>query len=200
MFDAAGAWYRRRCFGQKSRSSPSIPERQALLVPTICRIFQELRVGAAIFQDGYWPELIHGEDSLITFEMDYGLQGDRYGYNERCFDRVRRTKASLVAQHGGLHDLFVPILIRGNAEAILATGPFMTARPTHRQILERWRALSGRQGHHADPKFARYLSLTFPRWFWTAMAFGSFGCSSSTWRASSPKAVGPTPSARRSKR
>jgi len=144
----------------KSRSSPSIPERQALLIPSVSRIFQELRVGAAIFQDGYWPELIHAEDGLITFEMDYGLQGDRYGYNERCFDRVRRTRASLVARHGGLHDLFVPILIRGKAEAILATGPFMTARPTHRQILERWRALSGRQGHHADPKFARYLSLT----------------------------------------
>src|SRR5262249_10499476 len=28
------------------------------------------------------------------------------------------------------------------------------------QVLKRWRALSGRQGHHGDPKFARYLSLT----------------------------------------
>ena len=184
----------------KSRSSPSIPERQALLVPSICRIFQELRVGAAIFQDGYWPELIHGEDGLIRFETDYGLQGDRYGYNERCFDRVRRTRSSLVGQHGGLHDLFVPILIRGKAEAIPATGPFMTARPTHRQILERWRALSGRQGHHADPKFVRYLSLTLlPRWFWTAMAFGFKLLIEHLARLIS-QAVGPTPSARRSKR
>jgi hypothetical protein len=117
----------------KSRSASSLPERQALLIPTICRIFQELRVGAAIFQDGYWPELVHFEDGLMKFEIDFGLQGDRYGYNKRCFARVQRTKRSLVAPHGGLHDLFVPILIGGRAEAILATGPFMTRRPTHAQ-------------------------------------------------------------------
>jgi len=145
----------------KALSSASTPLRQALLIPIICRVFQELRVTATLFQDGHWPALIHSEDSLLKFEDDYGLQSNRVSYNKRCFEQIQRTKRSLLAEHGGLSDLFVPIVIGGKLEATLTVGPFMTRRPSHGDVLERWRALSGRQGHHSDPKFASYLSLTW---------------------------------------
>jgi AraC-like DNA-binding protein len=145
----------------KSLSSSSDQVRQGLLIPIICRVFQDLRVTATLFQDGHWPAVIHREDSLLKFEEDYGLQGNRYAYNRSCFERVRRTKSSLLAEHAGLSDLFVPIIVAGKVEATLTVGPFMTAHPSHQNVLERWRALSGGQGHHSDPKFVRYLSLTW---------------------------------------
>ena len=50
--------------------------------------------------------------------------------------------------------------MRGKTVAILATGPFADARPTSAEILERWRWLTGRQGHPSDPEFAHYLAVT----------------------------------------
>jgi AraC-like DNA-binding protein len=117
-------------------------------------------VGATLFRDGEWPALVHFEESLMRIEDDYGFEGDRFAYNDRCFSTVRRTKSSLIAEHRGLTDLFVPVVLGQKLEAILAVGPFMTKRPTHADIVGRWRNLSGQQAHHADPKFARYLSLT----------------------------------------
>ncbi len=120
-----------------------------------------MRVTATLFQEGRWPALLHLEDSLLKLEDDYGLQGNRFAYNRRCFAHVRRTKSSLLAEHGGLSDLFVPIVIAGKLEGTLTVGPFMTDRPSPVDILGRWRVLTGRQGHHSDPKFAAYLSLTW---------------------------------------
>ena len=44
--------------------------------------------------------------------------------------------------------------------AVLVAGPFAEKRSTSTDILERWRHLTGRQGHPADPEFASYLSAT----------------------------------------
>ena len=48
----------------------------------------------------------------------------------------------------------------GRAVAFLVTGPFGTSRATSAEILKHWRALTGRQGHPADPQFANYLEAT----------------------------------------
>ena len=51
-------------------------------------------------------------------------------------------------------------VVRSNVRAIVATGPFLTSRPTSVDVIGRWRWLTGRQGHPADPEFSRYLSMT----------------------------------------
>jgi hypothetical protein len=60
----------------------------------------------------------------------------------------------------GLSDLFVPILSLGRVVAVLVAGPFVTVRATGVEILERWRSLTGREGHPSDPEFASYLAAT----------------------------------------
>jgi AraC-like DNA-binding protein len=54
----------------------------------------------------------------------------------------------------------VPIVAEDEVVAVLVTGPFAVARPSGKDILERWRGLTGRQGHLADPQFAAYLPMT----------------------------------------
>jgi AraC-like DNA-binding protein len=71
-----------------------------------------------------------------------------------------RERRIVVAERGGFSDLFAPIAVGGRMAAILITGPFSTARPGAAAILERWRRLTGRQGHTGDPEFVHYVSTT----------------------------------------
>ena len=54
----------------------------------------------------------------------------------------------------------MPIVVRGKVEAFLVVGPFATARPTSAEILERWRELTGQQGHAADLEFAHDVATS----------------------------------------
>src|SRR6185295_1230329 len=81
-------------------------------------------------------------------------------YNDRCFARLYREKAEVMGKHAGLHDLFVPILVQGNVQAVLITGPIATSLPSRIDIVERWRALTGREGHPSDPEFSHFLTVT----------------------------------------
>ena len=63
-----------------------------------------------------------------------------------------RTKASLVAQHGGLHDLFVPILFPRQAKPSWRRARSGSARPTHKQILERCRCAQRSTGTPRRPQ------------------------------------------------
>src|SRR5262249_45723061 len=93
-------------------------------------------------------------------EMEHGRLGDRYEYNERCLQRARRDKSTVVGKHAGFCDLFVPIIIDEKVRAYVVTGPFATSRPSSADILQRWQQLTGRQGHPDDPEFSKYLELT----------------------------------------
>ena len=66
----------------------------------------------------------------------------------------------MVGKHAGFCDLFVPIIVAGEAWAYVVTGPFATERPTSTEILRRWLQLTGRQGHPDDPEFSKYLEIT----------------------------------------
>ncbi|HEV8245502.1 MAG TPA: helix-turn-helix domain-containing protein, partial [Polyangiaceae bacterium] len=63
-------------------------------------------------------------------------------------------------EHAGLSDLFAPLIAADRVLGVLLVGPFATAKPTSASILERWRWLTRRQGHPADPEFLQFVSMT----------------------------------------
>jgi AraC-like DNA-binding protein len=130
-----------------------------MLSPSLANIFQVMRVGATVFDYRTWSP-IHVEPGLLTFELEHGVEHQRDEYNQRSIAEAHRSKKPVRSNHAGLSDLFVPIVVRGETSAILVIGPFATARPTSAEVLERWRWLTGRQGHPADPEFTHYLSVT----------------------------------------
>jgi AraC-like DNA-binding protein len=132
---------------------------RALLIPAFCKVFQDLRVSASLWVDGYWTS-IHGEPNVVTFEIEHGVLIERGPHNERGFARARRDRSTAVVKHAGFHDMFVPIVDDAGVHGFVVTGPFATARPTSTELLERWRFLTGRQGHPADPEFSRYVEAT----------------------------------------
>jgi AraC-like DNA-binding protein len=130
----------------------------ALLASLQTYVFERLGVAAAVWQEGSKWFAIHGEPTILMFEQEHGKDREREAYNRRSFTVVRRDKRMFRGEHGGYSDLFVPLVVRGQVVGVLVTGPFAVARPTSTDVLERWRWLTGRQGHPADPEFASYLA------------------------------------------
>jgi AraC-like DNA-binding protein len=145
----------------------SAPGPHAYLTPGVANIFQVLGVSAAIRQ-GVHPEIwdgtgwfaLHRVPSVLDFELQHGVELERVKYNLRSMDQARRERRTVRGRYAGMSDLFVPIVMGDAVPAVLATGPFMTAWPSSAALLERWRGLTGRQGHPADPEFAYYVDAT----------------------------------------
>ncbi len=136
-----------------------------LIVPAVAHLFEVLRIPASLVYgvpwriNPWWP--IHSEaTSLSSFETEHGVEAERYAYNVRMFAQVEATKKIVRGEHRGSSDLFVPVLVNGKVIATLVTGPFLSMRPTSAVVLDRWRSLTRRQGHLADPEFAWYLRVT----------------------------------------
>jgi AraC-like DNA-binding protein len=89
--------------------------------------------------------------------MEHGAVDSRWKYNAQCLDRARRTGATVIGEHNGLRDFFVPVSGKP-VRAVVVSGPFARARPTSAELLERWRALTGLQGHPSGPEFSNYVS------------------------------------------
>src|SRR5262249_48149584 len=47
-----------------------------------------------------------------------------------------------------------------SVHAVVVSGPVATSVPTTADVLERWRSLTGRQGHPSDPEFSHFVSIT----------------------------------------
>ena len=124
--------------------------------------FEQLDMAMTLWERGHWLEIRERPDdtSLMGLEMEHGAAIDRTAYNMRSLGLACRRKKTVVGRHGGFSDLFVPIVIDGRAESVLVTGPFATERPTSASVLDSWRALTGRQGHPADPEFSHYVAVT----------------------------------------
>ena len=120
--------------------------------------FRELGIGVSIWM-GETARSINLEiDNVIFFEVEQQSEMPRWAYNARCLAELRRTGKPVLAQHAGLHDLFVPV--GTDSDIALVAGPFALTRPTSVDILERWRALAPQRANLADPSFSRYLSAT----------------------------------------
>jgi len=144
-----------------------LPDTRAFLAPAIANIFEELHLSAALREGGPWRtsaggwRAIHVEDrNLSSFEIEHGVEAARAKYDLRCMNRAHRLGTIVRGEHAGLSDLFVPVMVGGHSVAVLATGPFATARSTSADVLTRWHWLTRRRGHPSDPEFAHYLSTT----------------------------------------
>jgi AraC-like DNA-binding protein len=131
----------------------------ALVAPVVAHVFETLGVSATLWDGRHWWA-IHSEPSILAFEAEHRTDTERIDYNERLFARVRLRKKPTRGTLGGYSDLFVPIVAGGKVVAVLVTGPFAQARPTTARLVRRWRTLTGRQAHPADPEFAFYLERT----------------------------------------
>jgi two-component system, response regulator YesN len=131
----------------------------SLLSPLVAHAFKTLRVSATLWDGyGWWP--INSAPSVMPFEDEHGREAERGPYNDRMFAEAKRSKRIVRGEHAGYSDYFVPVMLDKKVVAILAVGPFALARSTSTDILERWRWITGRQGHPTDPEFAAYLSTT----------------------------------------
>jgi AraC-like DNA-binding protein len=126
------------------------------MVPIVTSVFQALRVSASLYDGRNWWS-IHSAPSFVPFEVEHGVEEERWKYNERSFAGVRSRKASLLGEHAGHHDLFVPLLVGNDIVAVLVVGSFVIARPTSIEIAGGWRSMTGRQAHPADPEFSAYM-------------------------------------------
>jgi AraC-like DNA-binding protein len=150
------------------KNLPTRREHSGLLAMAHADIFQSMRVSASIVSfDPAWrvtddPQwrVLHIEPSVVAFELEHGVEMARYRYNGTCIRKARRSRAPVLGTLGGLRDLFVPIPRAGGVRSVLVVGPFATSRATSTDVLERWRRLTGRQGHPADVEFAHYVSMT----------------------------------------
>jgi len=136
--------------------------RHSRAIPTVMHVFEELDIAITLWNGSFWEELHERPDlsSLIAFELEHGAEIERSTYNVRSLQRVEKTKRAVLGRRGGFCDWFVPVCIQGRVDSVLVCGPFATERSSATDILERWRAITGRQGHPADPEFANYLAIT----------------------------------------
>jgi AraC-like DNA-binding protein len=140
----------------------------AFLVPGLANLFQALRVSAAIREEDHprvtegfgWRAIHSTATSIFDLEVAHGVLGERHRYNARAMQSAKRSRKLVRGEHAGASDLFVPIILGGRVPAILVTGPFSRAWPTSEEVLSRWHAITGRQGHPSDPQFASYVATT----------------------------------------
>ena len=126
----------------------------------IAGVFRALRVGASLRHLKEWWWSLHDEPNLLSFEVEHSRSKERGQYNARQIAKALRTRRAQRGEYEGCCDIYVPICPSGQVVGFLIVGPFALKRPNANEILERWRNLTGRQGHLADPEFASYLSTT----------------------------------------
>jgi AraC-like DNA-binding protein len=134
------------------------PRTPAALTAMSVFAFSTLRISVCLVDEQGW-HAVHVIDGVTNFELEHGRESERRDYNDRCLAKVRRDGLTVLAEHAGYHDLFVPVRSGGRVGAVLAAGPFTTARPTSGDLLARWHWLSGRQGHPSDPEFSHYVDV-----------------------------------------
>jgi AraC-like DNA-binding protein len=104
---------------------------------------------------GWWP--IFTGHSLVPFEVEHGVEAERWDYNQRSIALAVEGKRTVLGEHAGFRDYFVPVIAKGEVVAVLVAGSFALARPTAAAVVEHWHRMTGRQADPAEPGFAAYL-------------------------------------------
>jgi len=128
-----------------------------ILGPVAARTFEELGLGASLWYLGSWLDL-HERVATLDFEVEHAAEIERWSYNDRCLLEARQGGKTVLGQHRGLTDLFVPVRVGSEVVAVIVIGPFSTIQPSSAAILERWAALTGRKGDVSDPEFATFVT------------------------------------------
>lgn len=134
--------------------------------------FRELGIGVSIWVGKTARSVNLAADNVIFFEVEQQSELPRWAYNDRCLAQAHRQGKPVLAQHAGLHDLFIPV--DTDSDMTLVAGPFALSRPTSVDIVERWRAIAHQRANLADPSFSRYLSATLGTLTLEGPLFGLF--------------------------
>jgi AraC-like DNA-binding protein len=145
-----------------------------ILGPVVANVFQVLRVSASLCEHGKEWFSIHVEPSVTGFELQHGMESERYAYNGLRIAQALRQGKLVRGEYGGYVDFFVPIRKARRSIALMVVGPVASRPPTSADVLERWRWLTGRQGHPADPEFASYLAATLSTLVLAGPSLGRF--------------------------
>ncbi|HEV8244984.1 MAG TPA: AraC family transcriptional regulator [Polyangiaceae bacterium] len=119
--------------------------------------FHELGISVSVYSDGVFRTLNVASDFLPSFETEHQTDLPRYRYNERCIRKALATGLSVLGEHRGGWDWFVPV---GEPGTLLIAGPFFREQSTSAEIARRWRAVARTQPNLADPSLSRYLATT----------------------------------------
>ncbi len=130
---------------------------QAGLTLRLPSLIHQLGVSLTLVDPDGW-HAVHTVPNVLSFELEHGVEVERWTYNARCMGRAVRQRRAVLGQHAGFTDLFIPICEGKQARQMLVAGPFLTKPATAAELVEQWRALTGRYAHMGDPEFARYAS------------------------------------------
>jgi AraC-like DNA-binding protein len=109
-----------------------------------------------------WLPLFYSRNSLHNpthYESLFGKNRDRFLYNGRNYERLRKERKTFYAKHRGFYDLFTPMVDGGSFRGFLATGSFVRSPFTEAEISREWTSLSGRRSDAPDPDFAGYARM-----------------------------------------
>jgi AraC-like DNA-binding protein len=135
--------------------------------------FRELGVGVSTWS-GIWHALHGVPDSVIDFEVSLRAELPRWRYNNRAIAKARTERRTILGEHAGFHDLFVPISGGKTTEHVLIAGPFARKRPTSADIVERWYDISHTRASLADSAFVGYMSATLATLTLEGQLLGAF--------------------------
>ncbi len=151
------ATYDPKTHARRHRLAPNFGH--ALMVPVVLGAYRMIGLSGSLYSPcGWWP--IHVEPNVIPFELEHGIEGGRKTFNEEHFSQAARQQKTIRGSYSGYAHLFAPIVCDGRMLGVLTTGPIAHARPTSRDVKERWHWMTGRKGHPSDPEFAAYLATT----------------------------------------
>ena len=131
----------------------------SLLVPVVCSVFQALRVSASMFDGRFWWSL-HSEPNITQLEVEHGVENARWAYNGRLFAEVAKQRTPIRGTHAGYFQSVRAGDRQWKGRCGVGRRSLDDERPSSASILERWRKLTGRQGHPSDPEFATYLRMS----------------------------------------
>ena len=114
-------------------------------------------MSASLFAEPEWYSL-HLVPNVTVVEQEHGTEAGRHEHNLRSFERARREKEPVIAEHAGFSDLFVPIGDGRRVWATLVTGPYAKARPTAGDPSSAGTSLTGTHPRLNNPAFARYVA------------------------------------------
>ncbi len=104
----------------------------------------------------YTLSLPSAETSPFQFEMFFGKKDVRAKYNQECFEEAAQTKKGVLAQHLGLWDYFVPVILGGKCVAYVFSGSFLRTIPTVESVTQQFISMAGKAPALADPVFTNY--------------------------------------------
>src|SRR4051812_39717577 len=128
---------------------------QAALALRIPSLVHQLGISLTLVDPGGW-HAVHTVPNVLSFELEHGVEVERWTYNERCMSQAARRRRAVLGQLAGVTDLFVPVCEGKHVRQMLVAGPFLRRPQTAADLVEQWRRLTGRYAHTGDPEFARY--------------------------------------------